>query len=41
VKIDLAFDLLTSSIVAHGLYAATEQDKTIGKVCRWTGRPTS
>jgi len=31
VKIDLAFDLLTSSIVSHGLYAATEQDKTIGK----------
>ena len=24
VKIDLAFDLLTSSIVSHGLYAATE-----------------
>ena len=31
VKIDLAYDLLTGSIVSHGLHAATEQDKTIGK----------
>jgi hypothetical protein len=31
VKIDLAFDLLAGSIVSHGLHAATEQDKTIGK----------
>ena len=31
VKIDLAFDLLTGSFVSHGLYAATEQDKSIGK----------
>ena len=31
VKIDLAFDLLTGSIVSHSLQAATEQDKTIGK----------
>jgi hypothetical protein len=31
VKIDLAFDLLAGSMVSHGLYAATEQDKTIGK----------
>ncbi len=31
MKIDLAFDLLTRSIISHGLYAATEQDKTIGK----------
>ena len=28
---DLAFDLLTGTIVSHSLYAATEQDKTIGK----------
>ena len=28
---DLAFDLLTRTIVSHSLYAATEQDKTIGK----------
>jgi hypothetical protein len=34
VKIDLAYDLLTGSIVSHGLHAATEQDKTIGKKCR-------
>lgn len=25
------FDLLTGSIVSHGLHAATEQDKSIGK----------
>lgn len=31
VKIDFAFDLLTSSIVSHTLQLATEQDKTIGK----------
>jgi hypothetical protein len=31
VKIDLAFDLLTGSIVSHSLQAATEQDKSIGK----------
>lgn len=31
VKIDLAFDLLTGSIISHSLHAATEQDKTIGK----------
>jgi hypothetical protein len=31
VKIDLAFDLLTGSIVSHGLYTASEQDKSIGK----------
>ncbi|MEX1116535.1 MAG: IS4 family transposase [Akkermansiaceae bacterium] len=31
LKIDLAFDLLTGSIVSHSLQAATEQDKTIGK----------
>ena len=31
MKIDLAYDLLTDSIVSHGLYAATKQDKTIGK----------
>jgi IS4 transposase len=31
VKIDLAFDLLSGSIVSHSLQAATEQDKTIGK----------
>jgi hypothetical protein len=31
VKIDLAYDLLTGSIVSHGLHAATEQDKSIGK----------
>ncbi len=31
VKIDLAFDLLTGSIVSHTLQAATEQDKSIGK----------
>ncbi len=31
VKIDLAFDLLTGSIVSHSLQAATEQDRTIGK----------
>ena len=31
VKIDLAFDLLTGSIVSHSLHTATEQDKTIGK----------
>lgn len=31
VKIDLAFDLLTNSIVSHSLQAATEQDKSIGK----------
>jgi hypothetical protein len=31
VKIDLAFDLLTGSIVSHGLHAATGQDKSIGK----------
>ena len=29
VKIDLAFDLLTGSIVSHSLHAATEQDKSI------------
>ena len=31
MKIDLAFDLLTGSIISHSLQAATEQDKTIGK----------
>ncbi len=31
VKIDLAFDLLTDSIVSHSLQAATEQYKSIGK----------
>ena len=31
VKIDLAFDLLTGSIISHSLQGATEQDKTIGK----------
>lgn len=31
VKIDFAFDLLSSSIVFHSLQAATEQEKTIGK----------
>ena len=31
VKIDLAFDLLTGSIVSHSLQTATEQDKSIGK----------
>jgi hypothetical protein len=31
VKIDLAFDLLSGSIVSHGLHAATEQDKVIGR----------
>jgi hypothetical protein len=31
VKIDLAFDLLSGSIVSHSLQAATTQDKTIGK----------
>ncbi|MEY4570015.1 MAG: hypothetical protein RLZZ398_1454 [Verrucomicrobiota bacterium] len=31
MKIDLAYDLLTGSIVSHGLHAATEQDKSIGK----------
>lgn len=31
VKIDLAYDLLTGSIVSHSLNGATEQDKTIGK----------
>lgn len=31
VKIDFAFDLLTSAIVSHTLQLATEQDKTIGK----------
>ena len=31
VKIDLAFDLLSGTIVSHSLQAATEQDKTIGK----------
>jgi Transposase DDE domain len=31
VKIDLAFDLLTGSIISHSLQAATEQDKSIGK----------
>jgi hypothetical protein len=31
VKIDFAFDLLTTAIVSHTLHLATEQDKTIGK----------
>ena len=31
MKIDLAYDLLTDSIVSHGLQGATKQDKTIGK----------
>lgn len=31
VKIDLAFDLLSGSIVSHSLQAATEQDKSTGK----------
>jgi hypothetical protein len=31
VQIGLAYDLLTSSIVSHGLHAATEQNKSIGK----------
>ena len=30
VKIGLAYDLLTGSIVSHGLHAATEQNKSIG-----------
>ena len=29
VKIGLAYDLLTGSIVSHGLHAATEQNKLI------------
>lgn len=31
VKIDLAFDLLSGTIVSHSLQAATAQDKTTGK----------
>ena len=31
VKIDLAFDLLSQTIVSHSLEAATTQDKVIGK----------
>ena len=31
VKIGLAYDLLTGSIVSHGLHAVTEQNKFIGK----------
>ena len=31
MKINLAFDLLTGSIIFHSLQAATEQDKVIGK----------
>ncbi len=31
VKIDLAYDLLSQTIISHSLEAATTQDKTIGK----------
>lgn len=31
VKIDLAFDLLSGSVVSHSLNAATEQDGTVGR----------
>lgn len=31
MKIDLAFDLLSGTIVSHSLQAATEQDKNIGR----------
>ncbi len=31
VKVNLAFDLLSSTIIAHSLNAATAQDKTLGK----------
>lgn len=31
VKIDLAYDLLTDSIISHSLLLATQQDKTTGK----------
>jgi hypothetical protein len=33
VKIDLAYDLISGSVISHGLHGATEQDKTIGKDC--------
>jgi len=31
VKIDLAYDLLSDTIISHSLHQATTQDKTIGK----------
>ena len=31
VKLDFAYDILSGSVIAHSLHAATEQDKTIGK----------
>ena len=39
VKIDLAFDLLSQTIVSHSLEAATTQDKVIGKEVMVEVRP--
>jgi hypothetical protein len=33
VKIDFGYDLISGSVISHGLHGATEQDKTIGKEC--------